>query len=268
MPRGTDRAKARRVIAMRSPIVVAVFGLIFDLTLRRGFNAVRIAKAGPALGACPRLVIYTNHPSWWDAVTYAFIARHLFAGRAVFSPIEAAMIDRYPFMAKIGGFGVKQRSMQGARDFLAVSGEVLSQSENILIVACQGRFADPRERPLRIERGIAHLTDGMTGVSFVPLAIEYVFWEERRPELLLRFGAPIAGDDISKLPVGERRTHLEAGLETTMSALAGEAVARDATAFDTTLAGKTGVNPIYDCWRRAKAAILGQSFDPRHGNRT
>ena len=263
-------SEGARVIATRSPATVAFFYWIFALSLRRGFNAVRLAKAGPAPSSdTPRLVIYTNHPSWWDAITYVFVNSHFFADRPMFSPIEAAMIARYPFLGRIGGFGVAQRSVRGALAFLTTSAAILAADKrNFLIVACQGRFADVRERPLQISGGLAHLAERSVGATFVPLAIEYALWEERRPELLLRFGAPVPAGALLGLPVEERRLLLETNLETAMSALAEASIARDAERFETLLSGAKGINPIYDAWRRLKALARGRSFDPRHGRQS
>ena len=48
-----------------------------------------------------------------------------------------------------------------------------------------------------------------------------------------------------------------------------QAPARDAVpragAFRTVVLGRTGVGGVYDLWRRLKAAVTGQPFDPSHG---
>jgi 1-acyl-sn-glycerol-3-phosphate acyltransferase len=257
--------RATQAVAKRSAFVFAFFAFIFEKSLKRDFNAVRLAKDKPGPKPdTPRLVIYSNHPSWWDAVVYVFLVRRLFASRPVFSPMEASQLAHYPFMARMGAFGVARGQAQGAIDFLATARAVLAKPEPILIVACQGRFADVREHPLRIEPGIAHLAGLADGLTFVPLAIEYVFWSERRPELLLRFGEAIPGDSLKALPPARRNIVLEEGLESTMAALASAALARDPAGFDLLLSGASGVNPIYDLWRRIKSFVSRQTYRPGH----
>lgn len=262
----TNERAAADVLALRSPRIDAAFGWIFDHSLRSSFNAVRLDRAGaevPAAGS--RIVVYTNHPSWWDAVVYSYVGRHIFR-RPTFSPIDATMLKRYPFMARIGAFGVEQNNLSGARRFRAVCRGILSQDDTLLIVACQGRFADVRERPLRIAGGIAHLVDLATDIVFIPLAIEYTFWTEKRPELLLRFGNPMAADTLAALPVKVRLARLETALETTMTALAATSYTRDASAFDKLVTGSGGINVFYDGWRRAKALVTGRTYKPQHGD--
>ena len=259
------REAAALVVKRRSGPFFGFFGFIFERALRRDFNALRLARAGmPPAASTPRLVVYTNHPSWWDAPVYVFVTRRFFANRPIFSPMEAAMLQRYPFMARIGAFAV-ERGARGGLNFVANCRALLSVASNILLVACQGRFADVRERPLALERGIAHLADLLPGMTFVPLAIEYTFWSERRPELLLRFGPPIDGEELAALPLAERLRTLETALGDAMCGLADASIKRDATAFHTMLSGAKGVNPFYDAWRRAKAALSGRRFDPSHG---
>jgi 1-acyl-sn-glycerol-3-phosphate acyltransferase len=98
-----------------------------------------------------------------------------------------------------------------------------------LWVTPQGRFADVRERPLAFKPGLAALAaKARNGCTVVPLAVEYVFWNERLPEALLRFGDPVhVGGQSSEVLQHE----LEAALTTTMKALKLEAMARDPKAF-------------------------------------
>jgi hypothetical protein len=177
------------------------------------------------------------------------------------------MLDQYGFLSKIGSFGVAQKTRRGAADFIATSKAVLALPDGLLIVAAQGRFADPRERPLACGAGIAHLPDHVAGITFVPLAIEYPLWLEKQPEMLLQFGEAIDGDTLGALPLSERLARLEAALEHTMDRLAVASIARDAQAFDVWLEGTMGVNPLYDAWRRVRALVRGKRFNAEHGAR-
>jgi 1-acyl-sn-glycerol-3-phosphate acyltransferase len=257
--------RAAQALAARSDTIFKLFGWIFERTFKSGFHAARIACDPPPPSATTRrLVIYSNHPSWWDGVVYAMLAKHLFAQRRMFTPVDAAMLDKYGFVGKIGAFGVEQGTRRGAADFIAVSKAVLAR-DDVLIVAAQGRFADPRERPLACGAGIAHLPDHVGGVTFVPLAIEYPLWLEKQPEMLLQFGEAIDGDALAQLPVAERLAKLEAALERSMDRLAASSIARDASAFEIWMEGTMGVNPIYDAWRRLRARLSGGSFNAEHG---
>lgn len=269
-PEGTGRRaeaerRAREALQARSRRYFDLFAWIFARALRGDFHAVRLAKGHPVLASSGRFVVYTSHPSWWDACVYVTVLKRFFPGHIMRAPIDAAMMEKYPFMAKIGAFGVDLGSKRGALDFLAACRVLFEDRRNLLIVAAQGRFADVRERPLRLQAGIAHLPDLASDVVLVPLAIEYAFWSERKPEALLRFGAPIKGADLASLDIGARLSFLEGALETEMDALAADSQARRFEAFTTLIDGSRGINPFYDAWRRLRAFATGRSFSPEHG---
>jgi len=177
------------------------------------------------------------------------------------------MLAKYPIFWKLGFFGVQPGTRHGAIEFVRRSESILSEPAGLLAVTAQARFADIRERPARLARGLGYLAKRVQHALFVPLAIEYVFWNQRLPEVLLHFGeatevrsAKTVGTSSSSWPkVFERK------LESTQDALSLEAQKRDATAFDTILRGGAGQGGIYDWWRALRARLRGQRFSPEHG---
>jgi 1-acyl-sn-glycerol-3-phosphate acyltransferase len=202
----------------------------------RHFHAVRISRAGgvPVLRDAP-VVFVVNHPSWWDPVTLLLVS-DLFPDRKHYAPIDAAALEKYRFFAKLGMFGVKPGA---GLTFIRTGRAILVQPRAVLWVTAQGRFADVRDRSATLRGGVAAL--GCEAV--IPVAIEYTFWHERFPEVLVRFGRP--GDS----------------LEQTQDALAAEAVQQRAELFDTLLPGRVGIGGVYDLWRRWRHA----DFQPQHG---
>ena len=121
--------------------MVAYFGRYFV----RHMNAWRVARWGePALpaGAGP-IVVYSNHPSWWDAADLrarrrpvpARILRKLRADR------RRRCCDHYGIFGRIGAFGVDLDSARGAAAFLAASADILSRPDRAPL--------DHGARPLR-----------------------------------------------------------------------------------------------------------------------
>ncbi len=143
---------------------------------------------------------------------------------------------------------------------------MLARPDACLWVPAQGRFSDPRERPLGLQPGIGHLLRRLQGGVVLPLALEYPFWGERYPEALARFGAPIAIGDGSRHSPSEWVSRIEIALSETMDALARDAVQRrPGGRFDTLLGGNAGVGGLYDLWRRLRAWLQGKPFQPEHG---
>jgi 1-acyl-sn-glycerol-3-phosphate acyltransferase len=226
-----------------------------------GFRAVRLLRPGlPDLDPARPLVVYSNHPGWWDPAFYIVLQTSLFPDREGYGPMEAEALERYGFMKRIGIFGVDPGTRAGAARFLRVGSHLLADPARTIWMTAQGRFADPRERPVSLRPGLAHLMARVPGAVAVPLAMEYPFWSEKRPEALAAFGVPVNGlDDADAWQAA-----LETGLTRAQDDLAAAALARDPSVFETILGGARGVGGIYGAWTRLRDALAGRRHDPDH----
>ena len=257
-------------LARRSRFLVWAFGWYLRWLFWRRFNAVRIACAGlPRAPAGRPLIICSNHPSWWDPALFILLQTELFPGRAGFGPMDAAALAKYGLLERMGVFGIELESRRGAARFLETCTRVLAGPGNVLWITAQGEFADARERPIRLRPGIAHLLRRVPDAIVLPLAIEYPFWNEGKPEALAGFGAPIATGDAGgrERSVAEWTAVLEAALTQAADDLAVDSLRRDPLVFRRLLAGNAAVGPIYGAYRRLRAVATGQAFDVSHGGR-
>lgn len=250
---------------LRSEAWLQFFVRVMTHRLRRSFHAVRLAKPGvPAVSDELPLVIYSNHPSWWDGALAPVLLTKLFPSRRSFGPIDAIALRRYGFMKRMGLFGVAQGTYEGASLFLRVGGKLLSQTDTLLYLTAQGRFTDVRERPVELRAGLAHLLARVPRVTVLPLALEYPFWDESAPEALIRFGEPMVLGSSVTSGIPEIQALLQARLSQAMDGLAEAAASRDAARFEILLDGSSGVGGVYDAWRRLGAWRRGETFDPAH----
>ena len=250
-------------VALYSPAMSRFFAGVMRRQMARSFRAVRLARPGlPDLPPDRPLIVYANHPSWWDPAFFIVLAARLIPERRPFGPIDAAMLERYRFMRRIGIFGVEPTTRAGAARFLDVAGRVLASPARMLWITAQGDFSDPRDRPVTLRPGVAHLMARHPRAVAVPLALEYPFWTEKRAEALAAFGQPIdAGAGGSARDWTPR---LEAALTATMDGLARSARAREPAAFERLQAGRAGVGGVYDVWGRARAALSGRRYASEH----
>jgi 1-acyl-sn-glycerol-3-phosphate acyltransferase len=231
------------------------------------FHAVRLSRAGgvPRPADAP-VVVYLNHASWWDPLLSLVLMTRLFPAHRAYAPIEAAQLKRYGILRDMGLFGIEPGTARGGLRFLRTAEAVLRHPGAMLWLTPQGRFADARERPVLFEDGLAHVAMRSPDAVFVPLAVEYPFWMESRPEALARFGEPVRGAELPlALGVEACSRALALRLERAQEALAAESVARDAVRFDTLLGGSSGVGGVYDRWRAFKAKWRGEAFAREHG---
>jgi len=121
-----------------------------------------------------------------------------------------------------------------------------------------------RERPVPIAPGMTRLPEMAPDALFIPLALDYPFWTERKAEMLCAFGEPIEGAMLAAMDRSACAAALADALGTTMDRLAEDAIARDPARFATLHRGREGMGGIYDLWRRGRAAMRGERFDARH----
>jgi 1-acyl-sn-glycerol-3-phosphate acyltransferase len=242
---------------------VRLLARYFRRWMGKSFHAVRLSRTGkpPALNGRP-LVVVLNHPSWWDPLMGMVLAG-LFDGYRHFVPIDAAALKQYRFFEPLGFFGV-ETGAAGGLAFLRTSTAILRQPDNALWITAQGKFTDPRERPVRLRQGVGHLIRRLDIAVVLPLAIEYPFWQERYPEALAHFGEAIFVDRGRDQTVDAWMSRIEAALTQAQDDLSRLAVAQDSGPFDTLVGGAVGIGGIYDLWRRFRALLRGDRFRAAH----
>ena len=225
--------------------------------VRKSFRAVRLSRRSSPIPAGPILVVL-NHPSWWDPLI-GILASERFPGIDHFAAIDGAVVEKYGFFKRLGFVGV-----HGAKSFLRAGEAVLAEPNRAFWVTAQGRFTDVRERPLNLKPGVGHLAARMSAGWVLPISFEYAFWMERTPEALIRIGEPLAITEHPGLDGKEWLKLIEGALTRTLDELNAETMSRDPAKFETLLEGRGGVGGVYDRWRRFKAWLRGERFDPSH----
>jgi 1-acyl-sn-glycerol-3-phosphate acyltransferase len=238
--------------------------------MRRQFHAVAVdqreLKASPLPDDCP-MICYANHPGWWDPILAVHLCKSCFPGRKLYAPIDAQALKKYRVFAQMGFYGIELHSLHGAADFLRISKRILAEPKSSLWITPEGRFADPRDHTAPLMPGLAHLALQHENLYLVPLAMEYVFWEERLPEALQRIGRPIHNSEIKHLSKPQALEFLAARLRDNQKHLADSIIARRGEDFEVQISGKSGAWGFYDALRKMKARFSGEKLDLHHGSK-
>jgi 1-acyl-sn-glycerol-3-phosphate acyltransferase len=195
------------------------------------------------------------------------LAYQLFPDRTHYGPIDADALGRYPLFSRLGFFGVTPGTTRGAATFLRVSQAILQRPKTVIWITPEGQFTDPRQRPVRLQPGVSHLARRLDHGAFVPVALEYPFWQERFPEVLVRFGDVIEVTPARSRTVEAYTALLASSLADTQDALAREACRQDPDTFDVLLRGRVGIGGVYDLWRSWRARLRGDTFRKSHGTK-
>jgi len=222
-------------------------------------------------------IVYANHPAWWDPLIAHYVNDVLFNPRQFYAPIDAEALQQYRVFEKLGFYGIDLRSTSGAAAFLKTSMAILNAPETTLWITPEGRFCDPRDATAPLMPGLAHLCTKMSGLRdaggnsrggrVIPMALEYLFWEERLPVCISRFGNPFRPAEHPSWDKTTWNTNLNERLRQTQRELASSAIARDPAAFESLMIGKVGAGMLYDTMRRLKSWMKWEKFRAEHGER-
>ena len=141
---------------------------------------------------------------------------------------------------------------------------LLKGEDNAVWITPQGHFADARERPIRLQDGIGALACRVPEAAFLPLAIEYAFWTEPQPEVLVSFGQiSVPGKERIRRD-REWTEHFSSMLEGVQDELAAQSCRRDLSEWLVMDRGALGVGLLYDAWRLLRARMQGNVFEREH----
>jgi 1-acyl-sn-glycerol-3-phosphate acyltransferase len=263
----TTAKKPSSRVVKPSRRLLALFEFYLRWYIGRHFHGLRIAN----IDRFPRqlsgpLIVYLNHPSWWDPLACIMVSRRFLPQADHYAPMDEAALARYGFFAKLGLFPVELDTPRGAMQFLRSAAEVLSTPNSVLWLTPQGRFADARVDPLVFKDGLASLLHRLPSATLLPLAIEYVYWDERLPEILVNPGNPIRIRDSDKSENADLNATLTAALSSAQQELAALAITRKAAQFEAILDGGAGVGVFYDLWQRLRSGARGQRYEAEHGS--
>jgi hypothetical protein len=125
---------------------------------RRHFHAIRVSQverfSALAKSNAGPVIVYANHSSWWDPMVSVYLAERLMDARQHYAPMDAAALERYAILKRVGIFGIETNSARGAVKFLKTSESILIAG-GVVWITPQGRFVDSRVRPLEFKPGLS-----------------------------------------------------------------------------------------------------------------
>ncbi|WP_025886128.1 lysophospholipid acyltransferase family protein [Asaia prunellae] len=244
----------------RSPFITYWVARALRQRIRQNFNLVRYSGVFPSIERGRGIILYANHPSWWDPAVFSLIQQSFMGGKPGFGPIDARSIERYPLLRKAGFLPLDSQSRSSIRALLNASQSILRAGGAFWITA-QGAFTDVRTRPCLLQPGLAHIAKRNPQALILPVALDYTFTAESRPDIVIRFGEPFEGTNCS---IAFLTKQLAQVLEATCNDLTNQVITREADCFQTLLQGKAGMGGLYGSLQHALSGLKGRKHDPRH----
>lgn len=143
-------------------------------------------------------IVFAPHCNWWDGIVLYNIA-HRILHKEIRLMIEE--LNRFPLLHRAGAYSVNKKSPQSSIKALKYSVELLNDFRNQLFIFPQGIIRPPHYRPVEFQTGLAFIAQQAVKkygkVNLVPIAIDYCFLRDNRPEVLVEFGKIIELTDAN-----------------------------------------------------------------------
>jgi 1-acyl-sn-glycerol-3-phosphate acyltransferase len=215
------------------------------------FDRVWLKVVGPLPHAADGpLIVYLNHPSWWDGYMCFLLNRVVLRDRFQgYLMMEEPELRRYRFFAWAGCFSVDRHNARSAARSVAYISRLLgARRDRSLYIFPQGEITPNDRRPLAAYPGVAHIARRAGGATLWPVALRYEFRGEQRPAAFIRAGPAHYTPPNSENPralTGE----IERRLTVATDALRDEVNAGRLDGYQTLLRGRSGVNRVFDALR-------------------
>ena len=164
-------------------------------------------------------ILFAPHCNWWDGIVL-YNTTHRIFHKEIRLMVEE--LNRFPLLRRGGAYSVNKKSPQSAMKALQYSVDVVGDIRNMLCIFPQGIIRPPHYRPIEFQTGLAYIAENAVKrygkVNLIPMAIDYAFFRDNRPEVIVEFGKRIEmvkGNDLDKLSRKELTHYLERALEET-----------------------------------------------------
>lgn len=142
------------------------------------------------------IILFAPHHNWWDGMVGYNICNRIFK-KEIRLMIEE--LNRFPLIRRGGAFSVNKKSPQASMPALKYAVEVMEDLNNILYIFPEGIIKPPNHRPLQLQTGMTYIAEKAVKkygkVALMPVAVNYYFLRDNRPEVLVDFGDIIELDN-------------------------------------------------------------------------
>jgi 1-acyl-sn-glycerol-3-phosphate acyltransferase len=258
----SNEPQSDRILADRySARFFAIFSWYVQRMFRKNFHGVHLDPSSvqtlDRLNSHPGPAIALgNHPGWWDPLVAVLLTRLYLPDRPMLAAMDRAELERFAILRRLGIFGIDPddpRSLQAQTEFLGR--RFTERPRATFWITPQGRFTDVRE-DIRLRPGAAAVAARLDPEPMVvALAMDYCFWNDRKPELCMRV-IPVHASARSDGPLST--TDWVRAMTSTMRENQNEltklTIRRDPQDWLQVIAPRQHqkTNPVYDLWLRLR----------------
>jgi 1-acyl-sn-glycerol-3-phosphate acyltransferase len=165
--------------------------------MRRHFRAFRFLNE-PRVPERRALLLAPNHFSWWDGFFAYQLWRIRFPERRFHLMMLAERLRRYWVFRRLGCYGVSRGAPRSVAAARAYTRAVLADSSNLSVFYPQGEIQPAASEAVSLERGLPTFLPEGDAATALPVAFGVSWSEEKLPWIDVRFGEPLASEDVRR----------------------------------------------------------------------
>lgn len=231
--------------AKKNNMFQQVFSKYTNMLLRKSFNGIHIKGEENFLNRNKDIpsVIFLNHSSWWDALIPFYLSYSMWNVDG-YAFMDIKQLQKYKFFRRIGVFSVNRESGRDSMKSLGYALELLKNKETVIWIFPQGELLHWNVRPVVFEHGLSYMLSKCGKVNLIPVALNYEFLTEQRPEIFISVSKPVSPDNtISRR---EMSGHLSGIMERMLDEQKSRIVSGNTGNYRTLMKGKKSKNKILD----------------------
>lgn len=189
---------------------------VFFKMLKNRFYAFRYKGAENFTTKDPSIptIMYAPHSNWWDGIV-AYAVTNGICKTQLRLMVEE--LKRFPILRHAGCFSINKKSPQASMAALKYAIDEIGNTNCCLYLYPQGIIKPPNFRPIEFQSGLAYMVSKAVKkygkVSLLPIAVNYFFLRDNRPEVFVEFGQRIEITSEQKLDRKEFTAYLANNLE-------------------------------------------------------
>lgn len=160
------------------------------------------------------VIMYAPHSNWWDGIV-AYAINSGICHTEMRLMVEE--LKRFPLLRHAGCFSINKKSPQASMTALKYAVGELANLKCNLYIYPQGIIKPPNFRPIEFQSGLAYMVEKAVKkygkVALLPVAVNYFFLRDNRPEVFVEFGERIEVYKGNKIDRKEFTEYLAKNLE-------------------------------------------------------
>lgn len=171
-----------------------IFNPYIKRLLKKNFSHFYLINEFPKIARHKKLIVTPNHFSWWDGFFIDYLFKN-FSERKLHIMMLEEQLKRYWFFKKLGAYSISPNSTKSIIETAEYTKEILRDTNNFVVYYPQGKIEPFDTERMNLQNGLKYfIPQNEADAVILPIAFKIQFYEEKIPEIVVRFGEMIEAD--------------------------------------------------------------------------